>query len=209
VTSSPALSPILSAFGLGIGLASAPGPVQAVLVAESVRGGIARGVRALAGVHLTFAALLAALALGAALAPPSGPLLRVLEVAGGVFLVGLALDGLRSRHRARAMADRRPGLPAAARGSLAILLNPGGWLFLGAVASPLLAAAARLDGAGGSLAAAAALVAGAALGDAAVVLLAGIGLRRAAERLRLWVMRALAALLAGLGIALVVRGVIG
>jgi threonine/homoserine/homoserine lactone efflux protein len=209
VTSRAALSPILSAFGLGIGLASAPGPVQAVLVAESVRGGVARGVRALAGVHLTFVVLLVALALGVAVAPPSGLLLRVLEVAGGVFLVGLALDGLRSRHRARVAPDRRPAMPAAARGSLAILLNPGGWLFLAAVASPLLAAAARLGGAGGSLAAAVALVAGAALGDAVVVLLACIGLRRAAERLRLWVMRALAALLAGLGVALVVRGVIG
>jgi len=209
VATTAALSPILSAFGLGIGLASAPGPVQAVLLAESVRGGIARGARALAGAHLTFVVLLVGLALGVSLAPPGALLLRVLEIAGGVFLVGLALDGVRSRHRARATADSRPGLPAAARGSLAILLNPGGWLFLGAAASPLLATAARLDGAGGSLAAAVALVTGAALGDAAVVLLGGIGLRRAAERPRLWVMRTLAALLAGLGMALVVRGVIG
>jgi threonine/homoserine/homoserine lactone efflux protein len=204
-----ALSPVLAAFGLGIGLASAPGPVQAVLLTESARDGIAHGVRALAGVHLTFVVLLVGLVLGLSVAAPSGLPLRILEVAGGVFLVGLALDGLRSGHRPRVLPDRRPRLPAAARGSVAILLNPGGWIFLAAVASPLLAAAARLGGSAGSLAAALALSAGAAIGDAGLVVLGGAGLRRAGEQPRLWVLRALAALLAGLGGALVVRGVTG
>lgn len=204
-----ALSPVLAAFGLGIGLASAPGPVQAVLLAESVRDGMAHGVRALAGAHLTFVVLLVGLTLGLSVAAPSGLPLRILEVAGGVFLVGLALDGLLSGHRPRVLADRRPRLPAAARGSVAILLNPGGWIFLAAVASPLLAAAARLGGSAGSLAAALALSAGAATGDAGLVVFGGAGLRRADERLRLWILRVLVALLAGLGAALVVHGVTG
>ena len=209
MTTLAVLSPVLAAFGLGIGLASAPGPVQVVLVTESIRGGIGRGVRALAGAHLTFVVLLLGLGLGVSLAPPSGLLLRALEVAGGVFLVGLALDGLRSGHRARPPTEGPPRLPAAVRGALAILLNPGGWVFLAAVASPLLATASRLGGAAGSEAAALALVLGAALGDAAVVVLGGGGLRRVGERRRLWVLRALAVLLAALGGALVVRGVAG
>jgi threonine/homoserine/homoserine lactone efflux protein len=204
-----ALSPVLAAFGLGIGLASAPGPVQVVLVTESIRGGIGRGVRALAGVHLTFLALLLVLGLGLTVTPPGGLLLRALEVAGGIFLVWLALDGIRSGHRARPQSEDRPRLPAAARGSLSILLNPGGWVFLAAVASPLLATAVRLEGVAGSVAAALALVLGAALGDAGVVVLGSAGLRRVGERRSLWVLRALAVLLAALGGALVVRGIAG
>jgi threonine/homoserine/homoserine lactone efflux protein len=41
-----ATSPALTALGIGIALAAAPGPVQAVLLAESARGGVARGLRA-------------------------------------------------------------------------------------------------------------------------------------------------------------------
>ena len=204
-----ALSPVLAAFGLGIGLASAPGPVQAVLLAESVRDGMAQGVRALAGAHLTFVVLLVGLALGLWAAAPRGLPLRILEVAGGVFLVGLAIDGLRSGHRPRVLSNSRPKLTAAVRGSLAILLNPGGWIFLAAVASPLLAAAAQLGGSAGSLAAALALSAGAATGDAGLVVLGGAGLRRSDERLRRWILRVLAALLAGLGAALMVHGLTG
>jgi len=209
VTTLAVLSSVPAAFGLGIGLASAPGPVQVVLMTESIHGGIGRGARALAGAHVTFVILLLGLSLGMSLAPPSGLLLRALEVAGGVFLVGLALDGLRSGHRARPSTDGLPRLPAIVRGSVAILLNPGGWVFLAAVASPVLATASRLGGTAASGAAALALVLGAALGDAAVVVLGGAGLRRLGERRRLWVLRALAVLLAALGGALVVRGVAG
>jgi threonine/homoserine/homoserine lactone efflux protein len=55
-------SAALTALAIGVALASAPGPVQAVLVTEAVRGGTGRGLRALAGVHLTFGAVLVCLA---------------------------------------------------------------------------------------------------------------------------------------------------
>ena len=51
------------------------------------------------------------------------------------------------------------------RGILAILLNPGGWLFLAAVASPLFLSAARGGGRGRAVLTALALAFGAALGD--------------------------------------------
>jgi threonine/homoserine/homoserine lactone efflux protein len=201
-------SPILAGLGLGVALASAPGPVQAVLMAEAVRGGIARGFRALAGASLTFGLLLVSLALGLSVAPPGGAMLRLLKVAGGALLLWLAVDGFRSkRGTERAAADRRE-LPPAARGALAVLLNPGGWLFLGAVASPLFASASRLGGTGSALVVAGALVTGLALGDGAVVLFGGIGVRRAGERVERWVRRALAVVLAGLGLWLLVGGLI-
>ena len=202
------VSPVIAGFGIGLALASSPGPVQALLLAESVRGGIVRGFRAQAGANGTFAILLVSLALGLSLAPPAGLFLRILKVVGGLYLLWLAVDGLRStREEAPASAPSRT-LPPEVRGTLAVLLFPGGWLFLGAVASPLFAEATRLGGAGNALLAAVALVIGLAIGDAAAVLLGGIGLRRADARVGRWVRRILATVLAGLGVWLLISGVI-
>ena len=198
----------VAGLSLGLALAGAPGPVQAVLLAESVRGGIPRGLRALAGAAATFGVLLLSLALGLSIAPPAGTALRILQAVGGAFLVWLAVDGFRSqREMARSWQSGR-SFPPAARGALAVLLNPGAWLFLGAVASPLFAGASQRGGTGGALAAAVALMIGLAIGDAAVVLLGGLGLRRLDERVGRWIRRALAVLLAGLGVWLLVNAAI-
>jgi threonine/homoserine/homoserine lactone efflux protein len=170
---------------------------------------VVRGLRALAGSSSTFAALLLILALGLSVARPSGVVLRVLKVAGGALLLWLAVDGIRSRYDVEA-ADTQPrGLHPTARGALAILLNPGAWLFMGAVASPLLLSATRDGGRGMAILAAVALVVGTGLGDFGVVLVGGLGLRRVGRRAVLWTQRALALLLAGLGIWLIVQGAIG
>ena len=52
------LSPALAGLGLGIALAGAPGPVQAVLLTEALRGGATRGFRAMVGANLTLGVLL-------------------------------------------------------------------------------------------------------------------------------------------------------
>jgi threonine/homoserine/homoserine lactone efflux protein len=203
-----AIGPVVTALGVGLALAGAPGPVQAVLLGESIRGGVRRGFRALAGAHVTFGALLASLALGLSVATPRGTALRMLKVAGGAFLLWLAVDALRTRGASSEPAGTRR-LPAGARGALAILLNPGGWLFLAAVAAPLLATATERGGSGSAVLAAAALVAGAAAGDAAVVILGGLGLSRAGDRVLRLVTTVLALVLAALGVSLVASGVIG
>lgn len=200
-------APLVAGFSLGIALAGAPGPVQAVLLAESMRGGIARGFRAMAGASLTFAALLFSLALGLSVATPGEVTLRVLQIFGGTFLVWLALDAFRSENEVDETSAPRQGLSPIARGSLAILLNPGAWLFLGAVASPLFTEASRSAGRAGGLLAAVALIAGLAIGDGTIVLLGGIGLRRARRSVIVWTGRVLAATLAALGVWLVVQGV--
>jgi threonine/homoserine/homoserine lactone efflux protein len=202
------VSPAAAGLGLGIALASAPGPVQAVLLSESIRGGVARGFRAMAGASVTFGVLLVALALGVSVAAPSGAVLRVLEIAGGALLVVLAVDGFRARSRLEPANGERRELPPVARGSLAVLLNPGAWLFLGTAASSLFAAATQEGGTDAALLAALALLLGLAAGDGAVVLLGGLGVRRAGDRVALWVRRGLAVVLAALGIALIVRGVV-
>ncbi|HSL67320.1 MAG TPA: LysE family transporter [Actinomycetota bacterium] len=200
---SGATTQALTALGIGIALAAAPGPVQAVLLSESARGGVARGLRALTGVHVTFGLLLLFLALGLTIVAPSGPALRILKMAGGVLLLWLALDGVRSRSASDRDAGSRTLSPAI-RGALAIVLNPGGWLFAAAVASPLLVTATQHGGTGGAALAAVALVVGAALGDLGLVLLAGLGLRRAGKEVVRFVRLTLAVVLAGLGLWLIV-----
>lgn len=204
----PATGDVLAGLSLGLALAGAPGPVQAVLLSESVRGGIPRGLRALAGASVTFGLLLASLAFGLSLAAPSGAALRTLQVVGGAFLLWLAIEGFRVGDEVGRPPPQRRALPPAARGSFAVLLNPGAWLFLGAVASPLLAAASRAGGTGNALLVAAALVVGLGIGDVGVVLLGGLGVRRAGEGLARWIRRALAIVLAGVGVWLVVIGLI-
>ena len=200
-------APLVAGFSLGIALAGAPGPVQAVLLAESIRGGIARGFRALAGASLTFAALLLSLALGLSVATPGAVTLRILQIVGGAFLVWLAVDAFRSGHQVDETSAPHRSLSPFARGSLAVLLNPGAWLFLGAVASPLFTEAGRSAGRAGALLAAVALIAGLAIGDGTIVLLGGLGLRRARRSVIVWTGHILAAALAALGVWLVVRGV--
>ena len=199
-------SPVLAALGVGAALASAPGPVQAVLLAESVRGGVSRGLRALAGAGLTFGVLLVCGALGLSAAVPRGIVLSVLQVIGGAFLLWLSADGFRSPRELRGGAAGRFDLPPIARGAVAVLLNPGAWLFLAAVAAPLFASAHQHGGAGGALLVAVVMMAGLAAGDSTVVLLGGLGLRRAEGRARQWIRWALAAVLAGVGAWLLLTG---
>jgi threonine/homoserine/homoserine lactone efflux protein len=198
----------MAGLGVGLALASAPGPVQAVLMTEAVRGGLVRGFRAMAGANVTFGLLLVGLALGLSVAPPSGPALRVLKVAGGALLVVLAVDGFRSRPEKDAPSATRRSLPPTARGALAVLLNPGAWVFLGTAATSLLAGADRLGGTASAVLVALALLVGLAVGDGTVVLLGGLGVRRAGDRVKRWVRSILATVLAGLGVWLIVGGLI-
>jgi len=202
------LTPTLVAFGIGIALAGAPGPVQAVLVSEAMRGGVGRGLRALAGASLTFGSLLAAVALGWGLTAPDPGVVRILKVAGGVLLLWLAFDAIRSDAAAASGGEYHRGLPPAARGSLAVALNPGAWLFTAAVASPLIAASGNAGGTPAALLSAAALMGGAALGDGAIVLLGGLGLRRAGRRAGHWIHAGLATLLGLLGLTLLAGGLV-
>jgi threonine/homoserine/homoserine lactone efflux protein len=206
-----AFSPVIAAFGVGAALASTPGPVQVVLLTESVRGGMARGFRALAGASTVFASLLVCLALGLSLVVPRGAALAALQVAGGALLLWLSADAfrqVRSATAAGAPTSGRFGVPPYVRGALAVVLNPGGWIFLAAVASPLFASAGQHDGTAGALAVAATMTAGVAAGDAVTVLVGGMVVRRARSRASGWLRSALAALLAGFGVWLLVTGVI-
>src|SRR2546430_9352915 len=139
-------SHLASAFGLGFALGSAPGPVQMVLLTESARGGAGRGFRAMAGANGTFGALVLAVAAGVSLLSPTGAVLRALRIVGGSFLLVVAADAFATAVRASALRGPGQDLHPAVRGVLAVLLNPGAWLFLATTASALMADAARDGG---------------------------------------------------------------
>jgi threonine/homoserine/homoserine lactone efflux protein len=77
------------------------------------------------------------------------------------------------------------------------------WL---AVASPLFATATQLGGVTLAVLAALALMVGVGLGDCGVVLVGGLGVRRAGQGVERWVRRALAVVLAGVGLWLIIVG---
>jgi threonine/homoserine/homoserine lactone efflux protein len=205
---SSAVAPILTGFSIGVALAGAPGPVQAVLLGEAVRGGVRPGLQALAGANLTFGLLLLLLAIGVSVATPDPGTVRVLRVAGGAVLLYLAAVAVRADSSPAELSPTRR-VPAAVRGSAAVLLNPGAWLFLGAVAAPLVATGTRVGGTPVAIAAALALMLGAGVGDLAVVLFGGLGLRRASAGLARWIRRVLGVILGLLGAALIAAGVSG
>jgi threonine/homoserine/homoserine lactone efflux protein len=200
-----ASAPIWAAFGIGVAVASAPGPVQAILLGEAVRGGLRSGLQALAGVHLIFGSLLICLALGVSIASPNTLVVELLQCGGGLVLIWLGADGFRAagqRAAAAEAADRGARLPPPVRGAMAVLVFPGTWLFLAGVASPLLAAAREPGGPVSAIVTALALVAGAALGDAAVVLAAGLVLAGRPPVMVVRVRQSLAVGLIGIGVVL-------
>lgn len=200
-----------AAFGVGIALGVSPGPVQALLLTESARGGLRRGFVAMAGANGAFFALLLLVAAGVALISPRGLALRALQLAGGAFLLyAAAVAAIEARRAYRGPGQASPttvGGPAL-RGALAVVLNPGVWLFLGTTATALTADAARQGGRGLALLVAAALMVGVAIMDGAVVLLGGSGTLLTGRR-GLVVRLVLAGALAALGVLLCVEAIRG
>ena len=200
----------LAAFGVGAALGVIPGPVQVLIVSESARQGIRGGLRVLAGANGTFALFLLVLAAGLSAVEPSATFLRVIRVAGGAFLVLLGVDGVRSALRPGSDEDApAPRLHPTSRGALAVVLNPGVYIFMATTASAIVADAAGSGGRPWAFLTALAMLAGVSVVDVGAVLL-GTGSRRAfGERLIRWLALALSVVLVGLGVAYVVAGVSG
>jgi threonine/homoserine/homoserine lactone efflux protein len=137
----------LAAFAFGFALGAAPGPVQLLILTQTARRGLRGGLLVMLGANLTLLAILVALAVGLSAAEPSATALRVLRIAGGVVLVGIAANELRTvvsgDDRAVETPDRRWGPTVI--GIVAVLLNPGAWLFFATTASSVLATVAARD----------------------------------------------------------------
>jgi threonine/homoserine/homoserine lactone efflux protein len=169
---------------------------------------VGRGLWAMIGANGTFGILLLLLALGLPLLSPTGVALRVLQVAGGAFLIYLAADTFRATGRASTAGGPGRSLPPASRGVVAVILNPGAWIFLATTATALVADATRDGGRALAVLTSGALLAGVMVADGAVVAVGAGGRRGLRGRAWNWLVRTLSLALAALGIWLVARGLL-
>jgi threonine/homoserine/homoserine lactone efflux protein len=202
------LSIPLAAFGLGVALGASPGPVQLLLFSEASRGGVRRGLLAMAGANLTFGLYMLLLAAGLSSLEPSETFLRVVQVIGGGFLVFLAVDALRENRRPEVVDASRPRVHPSVRGIVAVLLNPGVYVFLATTGTAVVASAVEEGGRGLAVVTVLALLVGVSLMDSAMVLL-GAGAHKVGERTLRTLGDILALALGALGVWLVVAGVTG
>ena len=202
------LSIPLAAFGLGVALGASPGPVQLLLFSEASRGGAGRGLRAMAGANATFGAMMLLLAAGLSSLEPGETFLRVVKVIGGAFLVFLAFDATRESRRPHEVEEARKGLHPAVRGIVAVLLNPGVYVFLATTGTALVASAVGDGGRGLAVVTVVALLVGVSLMDSAMVVL-GAGAHRVSDRFLRILSDVLAVAMGALGVWLVVRGIVG
>jgi threonine/homoserine/homoserine lactone efflux protein len=198
----------LAAFGLGVALGASPGPVQLLLFSEASRGGAGRGLRAMAGANATFGAMMLLLAAGLSSLEPGETFLRVVKVIGGAFLVFLAFDVTRESRRPHEVEETRKGLHPAVRGIVAVVLNPGVYVFLATTGTAVVASAVDQGGRGLAVVTVVALLLGVSLMDSAMVLL-GAGAHRVSDRFLRILSDVLAVAMGALGTWLVVRGIVG
>ena len=202
------LSIPLAAFGLGVALGASPGPVQLLLFSEASRGGAGRGLRAMAGANATFGLMMLLLAAGLSSIEPGETFLRVVKVIGGAFLVFLAVDAIREGRRPQVVDDPRGGLHPSVRGIVAVLLNPGVYVFLATTGTAIVASAVDEGGRSLAVVTVIALLLGVSLMDSAMVLL-GAGTHRVSERFLRILSDVLAVAMGALGVWLIARGVLG
>lgn len=205
---------ILPAFALGAALGAAPGPVQLLILSETARGGITRGLRVMLGANGTLLAVMIALAFGFSALQPSESVLRLLRVVGGCFLIYLAVVELRSlRLEAGGAGTERSmpgdGLGPTGRGIVSVLLNPGAWLFFATTASAVMAEATATGGRSTAVLVAVAMTFGVSCTDMTATLIGTGGRALAGERGLRWVRTGLALALLGIGLAFVVQGIRG
>ncbi len=197
-----------AAFGLGIALGTSPGPVQLLLFSEASRGGAGRGLRAMAGANGTFGTMLLVLALGVSSLRPGAGIVRMVQVIGGSFLLFLAVDALRESHAPDATEGKRSGLHPTIRGAIAVVGNPGVYVFLATTGTAVLADATDAGGRSIAVLTALALLAGVSVMDSGMVVL-GAGAHRVSQRSLRILGDGLAVGLGVIGAWLVIRGIAG
>ena len=124
---------------LGFSAAASPGSYQAFLLAQTLRNGALRSLPLALAPLASDGPIIALMLLVLTRAPPA--LLRGLQLAGGAFLLWVALGLLRSLRRAPAPGrpvEAEPPLRAFLRGVAMNALSPGPWIFWSLVSGPLL-----------------------------------------------------------------------
>ena len=118
---------VLAFCGVALVLAMTPGPDMALILRNTLRGGRAAGMRTVVGTSVGLVGWGLATALGvAAVLAASATVFTVLKIAGGIYLVYLGIQTLRSLRRGiepQSHMHQRQG-SAFRQGLLTNLLNP-------------------------------------------------------------------------------------
>ena len=204
---------ILPAFALGAALGAAPGPVQILILSETARGGIRRGIQVMVGANGTLLVVMVVLAVGVSALQPGPAALRVLRVVGGCFLVYLAVvEFLALRAEVDGAGPRRslPGdeLGPTARGIVSVILNPGAWIFFATTASAVIAEATASGGRSSAVVVALAMTMGVSCTDVTAALVGTGGRAIAGEGGLRWIRAVLALALLVIGVVFVGQGVL-
>jgi threonine/homoserine/homoserine lactone efflux protein len=205
----------IAAFAFGFALGAAPGPVQLLILSQTARRGFGGGVRVMLGANLTLLAILIAIAVGVSAAEPSETALRALRVIGGLVLIAIAGNELRTLLGARPADDgsRSEGtaseraLSPTVVGIVAVLLNPGAWIFFATTAASILATTSTERGTTAAIVTAVFIAAGVSASDLSLTLLGSGGRRLIGDRGLRIVRTVLAAGLLVVGVAFVWQGV--
>jgi threonine/homoserine/homoserine lactone efflux protein len=138
------LTALSSGFLLGLSCGLAPGPLLALLLAQTLRHGAREGCKvALAPLVTDAPIILVALALAAQAARVRAAL-AVLSLAGGLFVLYLAVEAWRAPPLAAVREAAPPG--SWLKAVLVNLLNPHPWLFWMTVGAAMLARARTVSG---------------------------------------------------------------
>jgi threonine/homoserine/homoserine lactone efflux protein len=204
-------SGVLGAVAFGFALGLAPGPVQLLILAQTARRGVVGGLEVMLGANLTLLVILLCLALGLSALEPSETTVRVLRVVGGTLLIVVGALELRALGGVREAPSPDAGdrWGPTAMGIVAVLVNPGAWLFVATTASAVLATAAADDGRTAAVVLAVAITVGVTLSDLLSTLVGTGGRRLAGDRGIRWLRSGLAIALIALGAWFIVAGARG
>ncbi len=171
---------LLLGLTLGLSAAAIPGPWQAFLVNEALRGGWRRALPGALAPLVTDGPIVVLVVFALSRLPEA--LLRGLQLAGGLFLLYLAYGALQAfRARRQGLLEARTAAGRTlAKAALTNVLSPGPYLFWGLVAGPILLRAWRQTALHGVTFLAAFYVA--LIGGMALLVLAASGARRLGPR---------------------------
>jgi len=137
------LSILASGLLLGLSCGLAPGPLMTIVVTQSLRHGWREGCK-VALVPLITDAPIIVLSLGvASRAAQMQPVLGTLSLAGGLFVLYLAVDTFRATAPAADATTERP--KSLLKGTLANILSPNPWFFWMTVGAATLAKAVAVS----------------------------------------------------------------
>ncbi len=137
-------------FGLSAGLA--PGPLFALVIAQTLRFGAGAGVRVALAPLITDLPIVAGCVLLVGSAASLGGVTAVISLAGAIFVASLALDTWRAAPAGSAGEHEAAAPRSWIRGITVNLLSPHPYLFWLLVGAPMLVASVATSGVGGGAA---------------------------------------------------------